>query len=472
MAKRLLLDLVPLRQSRDFRLLFAGQIVSIAGSQLTGVAIPFQVYAETRSSLQVGAVSLAQLGPLVLGALAGGALAGAFDRRRLLVACCSLLALTSLGLSLNAWLVPGPHGSRGSLLAVYLVSACAAALGGIVSSASGGIVPTLVESGQLTAAYATMQVVDQVGMVSGPAIAGVLIGTAGLGVAYGLDAFTFAAWAVVSSQLSPMPPTPGSPRPGLAAIGQGLGYVRRRQLLLGAFLVDLDATIFGAPRALFPALTRTVFHGGARTLGCLYAAPAAGALVAAVTTGWLATIRRRALTVVAAVCAWGACIVAFGLARRLWLALVLLGLAGAADVVSAVLRDTILQTSVGNALRAQIASLQMAVVEGGPRLGDLEAGAVASVVSTQFSILSGGVACIAGAIALALFLPGFRGDRGAGADPADGDRPEPTAAGEAAPLDGRRPEQPIEAGEAEAGVGRRAEQPIAAAGEAEAIRSW
>jgi MFS family permease len=417
MARRILIDLVPLRQSRDFRLLFAGQVVSMTGNQLTSVAIPFQIYALTRSSLQVGAVSLAQLGPLVLGALIGGSLADSLDRRRLLVIGSVLLALTSAALALNASL------AHCSVVAMYLVSGCGAGIGGMVSSSSGGVIPTLVDADQLTAAYAAMQVVDQVGMVTGPALAGVLISSVGLPLVYALDAATFVVGALAASRMSALPPAPDAGRPSLAAIREGFGYLRGRQALQGAFLIDLNATVFGTPRALFPALARSVFHGGPRVLGCLYAAPGAGALLGALTTGWLWRVRRRARMVVAAVCVWGAAIVAFGLAHELWVALVLLALAGWADVISAVLRDTILQTSVNEAFRARIASVQMAVVEGGPRLGNLESGAVASAVSTQFSIVSGGVACIAGAFALALLLPGFR--HSGGKPPPDSDGPAP-----------------------------------------------
>jgi predicted MFS family arabinose efflux permease len=179
-------------------------------------------------------------------------------------------------------------------------------------------------------------------------------------------------------------------------------------VLQGVYLIDLGATVFGLPRALFPALAATVFHGGPAVLGGLYAAPGAGALLGALTTGWLDRIRRQGLAVTVAVCAWGAAVVAFGLVRVLPVALALLAVAGWADVISAVLRSSILQRSVPEHLRARISSVQIAVVEGGPRLGDLEAGAVASLVSTGFSVISGGLACIACAALVAALRPGLR----------------------------------------------------------------
>jgi hypothetical protein len=189
---------------------------------------------------------------------------------------------------------------------------------------------------------------------------------------------------------------------------EGLGYLRGRQELQGAYLVDLCATVFGLPRALFPALARTVFHDGPAVLGILYAAPAAGALAGSLTSGWVNSVRRQGRAVLIAVLTWGAIIVAFGFTRVLWATLILLAAAGWADVISAVLRSTIVQTAVSEPFRGRTSGVQMAVVEGGPRLGDLEAGTVAAAVSTQFSIVSGGVACAIGALAVGLLLPGFR----------------------------------------------------------------
>jgi MFS family permease len=401
-ARRILIDTDPLRQSRDFRLLFVGQLVGVFGTQLTAVAIPFQVYDMTRSSLQVGAVSLAQLIPLIAGALIGGSVGDALDRRLILMVTSVVLALTSGALTVNACL------AHPSLLAIYLVSATAAGLGGVYSTACSSTVPTRVEAKHLVAAFATMQVVDQVGMVLGPALSGVLIGTIHLQWVFAVDAATFLLTASTAIFMTAVPPTPGASRPGLGSIWEGLRYIRGCQVLLGAYLIDVNAMLFGAPRALFPALAHSVFHGGPGTLGLLTAAPAAGALIGALTTGWLDRVHRLAWVVVAAVCVWGASIAAFGLVDVLWIALVLLAVAGWADVISAVSRTTILQSSVPEAFRTRIAAVQMAVVEGGPRLGGFESGVVATATSVEFSIVSGGVACIAGALLLGGLLPRFR----------------------------------------------------------------
>ena len=401
-ANRILIDLGPIRESRGFRLLFAGQFVEVFASQLTAVAIPFQVYALTRSSLQVGLVSLAQLVPLIIGALTGGSLGDAFDRRVILVVTSVLLALTSGGLAVNA------AAAHPSLAALYLVSAAAAGLAGMASTASNAAVPSLVAPRHLVAAYSATQAVNQVGQVIGLALAGLLIEAVHLPWVYAATAVIYLLTAVAAARLPAIPPAPEAGRPGLASVVEGLRYLRGRQAMQGAYLIDVNAMVFGMPRALFPALAVSVFHGGARTLGYLYAAPAAGALIGALTTGWLARVHRQAWAVIVAVVVWGAAIVAFGLVHVLWAALVLLAVAGWADVISAVLRLTILQTSASEEFRSRVSAVQIAVVTGGPRLGDLEAGAVATLVSTEFSIVSGGLACIAGAAALAGLLPGFR----------------------------------------------------------------
>jgi predicted MFS family arabinose efflux permease len=187
-----------------------------------------------------------------------------------------------------------------------------------------------------------------------------------------------------------------------------LAYLRGRQVIQGVFLLDINAMVFGMPRALFPALGLDFFHGGAQTVGLLYAAPGAGALVGALTTGWVNVIRRQGRAVIIAVVIWGAAITVFGLVDVLWVALVLLAFAGWADVVSAVFRNTILQTALPDELRGRLSAVQIAVVQGGPRLGDLEAGGVAQAFGTSFSVISGGAACVVGAVLLAFALPGFR----------------------------------------------------------------
>ena len=414
MAGRILIDTAPLKESRDFRLLFFGQIVGTVGSQLTVVAIPFQVYSETHSSLQVGAVSIAQLVPLIVGALIGGAVGDAVDRRTLLLVSSVALALTSGALALNS-LATEP-----SLVVIYLVSAIAAGLTGFANTARNAVVPSLVDRRLLAPAYAFMQIIFQVGTVAGPALAGLLLGVVHVQWVYGIDALTYVVTVTAILMMSPIPPVAGATKPGVGSIMEGIRYLKGRQALQGVYLIDVNAMVFGMPRALFPAMTATVFHGGAVTLGALYAAPGAGALLGAATTGWVTRVVRQAWVIFGAVMVWGAAITLFGFSTVLLLSLVLLAVAGWADVISAVLRNTVLMSSIPEEFRSRMSSIQMSVVQGGPRVGDLEAGAVATAVSTEFSIVSGGLACMIGAIALMAALPGFRRYR---ADPVDDELP-------------------------------------------------
>jgi predicted MFS family arabinose efflux permease len=404
------------RRSRDYRALIAGLGVSVLGNQLTTVALPFQVYAITRSSLVVGLVSLTQLFPLIFGSLLGGSLVDAMDRRKILIVVETIGALCSAALALNADLGP-------QLWPLFLFPAITAALGGIDSSARNAMLPGLVGMELLPASNAIFQSLFQTGAIVGPAVAGLLLAGAGVHLIYWIDAVSFLIAMSAVLTMSPQPlPGAGEPGPGEAAAGEsapgparpgwrstleGLRFVRRSKPVQGAYLIDVNAMVFGMPRALFPALAATVFGGGATTVGLLYAAPGAGALLGALTSGWVGRVRRQGLAVVVAVLIWGASIAGFGVARWLPLALLLLAVAGWADVLSAVFRNTIIQFAGPDGMRGRLMGVQMAVVAGGPRLGDLEAGAVATAFGDTVSVVSGGLACIAGALLIAWRLPGF-----------------------------------------------------------------
>jgi MFS family permease len=407
--RHVLIDLAPLRRSRDLRFLVLGELISVLGTQLTTVAVPYQVYQLTHSSLDVGLVSLAQLVPLIAGSLLGGSAVDALDRRRLLMVAQVLMACCSAGLAVNADL--GPL-SRTSLWPLFVLPALAAGFGGLDSAGRSAIVPNLVHRSEVPTANAIFQALFQFGLVAGPAVAGLLLAGAGIRFVYWMDVATFGAALLAVSLMSPQPPAGAAGhRPGLRSIIEGLGFVRGRQAIQGAYLIDINAMVFGMPRALFPALATTLFGGGASTLGFLYAAPGAGALVGAVTTGWVSRIRRQGLAVIVAVLIWGVAITCFGLTSWLPGALALLAVAGWADVISAVFRGTIIQLAVPDALRGRLSGLQIAVVSGGPRIGDVESGAVAAAFGDTVSVVSGGLACIAGALVLARLLPGFRHQR-------------------------------------------------------------
>jgi MFS family permease len=405
LGRHLILDVSPLRRSRDLRCLFAGQLLSTLGAQLTTVAVPYQVYILTRSSLDVGLVSLATVLPLIAGALLGGSLADAADRRKILLGAQLLTLLCSAGLAVNA--DTGP-----ALWPLFALPAMAAGFATATEAGLSAILPNLVRRSEVAAVNAMFQALFQIGQVAGPAVAGLLLAGAGVRFVYWMDAATIAAAIVATFLMGPQVPrvsqAGASHRPGLRSIVAGFSYLRGRPVIQGAYLIDINATVFGMPRAVFPALALTVFGGGARTLGFLYAAPGAGALLGAVTTGWIPRIRRQGRAVIAAVLVWGAAITCFGLVRWLPAALALLAVAGCADVISAVFRGTIIQLGVPDELRGRMMGMQMAAVAGAPRIGDAESGAVAAAFTPLTSVVSGGLACIAGALILARLLPAFR----------------------------------------------------------------
>jgi len=397
--RRILADLSPLRESRDFRLLFFGNAVSYVGRQLTVVAIPYQVYLLTRSSLAVGLTGLATLGPLVVMSLIGGAVADAVDRRKLLLVNVVAQAATSVALAANASL------DQPALWPLYVLGALNAGLWGIDLPTRNAMIPGMVSRDQFPAASALGQLVFQVGQVAGPALAGVVISGIGLAAAYWIDAATYGTALAAILLIKPQPPAGGGTKAGFASIWEGLSYLKGRRLLVSTFLIDINAMVFGMPRALFPALGTGLFAGGATTVGLLFAAPGAGALLGALFTGWVGGVRRQGRVVVVSVLLWGAAIAGFGLVPWLPLALLLLAVAGAADVVSAVFRNTILQQSVPDGLRGRLNSVHIAVVTGGPALGDAEAGAVASLTTPRISVVSGGLACMLGVLLLVRWVP-------------------------------------------------------------------
>jgi MFS family permease len=405
LRRHIFLDLTPLRRSRDYRAMISGLGVSQLGTQLTTVAVPFQVYAITHSSLFVGLVSLTQLFPLIIGSLLGGSLVDAMDRRKLLIIVEAIAAMSSAGLALNADLGP-------ALWPLFVFPAVTASLSGIDSSARNAMLPGLVGMDMLAASNAIFQSLFQMGTIVGPAVAGLLLAGAGVHLIYWIDAASYLVALSAVFTMSPQPPAlaPGQAstvRPGWRSTLEGLRFIRRSQPAQGAYVIDVNAMVFGMPRALFPALAATVFGGGATTVGFLYAAPGVGALIGALTSGWVGRVRRQGLAVICAVLVWGASIALFGVAHWLPLALVLLAVAGWADVLSAVFRNTIIQFAGPDGMRGRLMGVQMAVVAGGPRLGDLEAGAVATAFGDTVSVVSGGLACIAGALVVAWALPGF-----------------------------------------------------------------
>jgi MFS family permease len=394
------IDVGPLRRHRDFRLLFVGQGISYFGSIITYVALPYQAYQLSGSSLVVGLLSLAELGPLLATAFVGGALADAFDRRRLVQLAELSLALCAGVLALNASL------DEPRLWVLFVVGAAMAGLDGIRRPPLDALTPRLVAREELVAASALDSLRRNAGMVVGPAAGGILIATIGLPLTFGIDVATFAVSLLALSVMRAVPPPPDAERPSLRGIVEGFRFAASRPELVGTYTVDIVAMFFGMPLALFPAFAEE--FGGAGVLGLLYAAPAVGALVASATSGWTGRVNRHGMAVVWAAAGWGVAIAALGFAPNLALALVFLGLAGAADMVSGIFRSAIWNTTVPDHLRGRLAGIEQVSYSSGPLLGNLEAGVVAALTTVRVSIVSGGILCIAGVAVAALALPGFR----------------------------------------------------------------
>ena len=392
-------DLKPLRH-RDFRLLFIGRGVSFLGGMVTYVAVPFQVYELTHSSLAVGLLGLVEIVPLVVAAVVGGALADAADRRRQALLTELGAMVCSAGLLANAAL---RHPQVGIL---YVIAAVMATLEGLQRPALEAMVPRLVPREELKAASAVGALRMTVGMIAGPALGGILIATAGLRGAYGFDVASFAVSLVALRLMHAVPPSIDAAPPSIARIVEGFRYARSRPELIGTYLVDINAMFFGMPTALFPALA--VGFGGARALGWIYAAPAVGSLVATVSSGWTRRVHRHGNAVLWAAAAWGLAIIAFGVARSLWVAFVFLALAGAADMVSGIFRMVIWNETVPDELRGRLAGIEQISYSVGPALGNVEAGGIATAFSVQTSIVSGGVLCVLGSVVLGALLPAFR----------------------------------------------------------------
>lgn len=397
---RLLTDTTPLRESRQFRLLFIGRTASVVGSQFTVVAAPVQVFDITGSTLMVGLLGLAQLPPLLFTSFLGGTLADAFDRRRVLIVTQVVLALAAAGLALNAGL------AEPRLSIVFVLTAVIAALSGIDAPTRTAATPSLVTAGQLPAALALNQLGFQVSLVVGPAVAGFVIAWS-VAAAYWIDVVTFGLALLTLLAMSPMRPAGGGTAPGWRAAVEGWRHLRSNRAVEGAFVIDLNAMVFGMPRALFPELAARVFSAPG-AVGLLYAAPGIGGLISAATSGWIARVDRQGRGVLLAVALWGCSIAAFGFSPWLWLAVVLLAVAGWADVVSAIMRNTIVMLSVPDELRGRLSALHIANVTGGPRLGDVESGAVAAATDVRISAWSGGLACFAGVGLVARAYPALR----------------------------------------------------------------
>jgi MFS family permease len=394
-----LIDLSPLRKSREYRLLYTGQTVSLLGSMLTYVAVPYQVFQLSHSSLWVGLLGTFQLVPLLAAALFGGALADALDRRRMLVA--SELALTAC----SALLAINARFAQPSLALVFVVAAAMSAISGFHQPALQAMTQELVARDDQPAAAALGAFRYSVGSIGGPACAGLVIATFGLSSAFVIDAVSFAASLICLAAMKPLPrKAPGVSSP-LGSIALGIRYAAGRPELIGTYVVDIVAMIFAMPMALFPAMGEG--WSGATAAGWLYSSMAIGSLVMTLFSGWTSRVRRHGGAIVIAASVWGLAVVALGFAPNLPTAVVCLAVAGGADQVSGIFRQTIWNQTIPNDLRGRLSGVEMISYMTGPLLGNSRAGWVATRFDIVTSIVSGGVMCVLGVLACIPLLPAF-----------------------------------------------------------------
>jgi MFS family permease len=399
MSSRLLVDVTPLRQSPEFRRLWAGSLLSAIGSQMTVFAVALQVYLLTHSSVAVGTVGLVSAVPAITCGLFAGSLIDAHDRRVLVLITSCLQLLVSVAFAAQAF------ADLGQVWVLYSLIAVQSLVGSVNAPARRTFMPRLLATDQVPAGAALTMLVMHAGLVVGPSLAGVVAAAGGLRLCYIIDAVTFLGALYGIYRLPPMRPDGEGIRPGVRAVMDGLRFLRRSRVLTGALLADLNATVLAMPIALFPAINAGRFGGSPRTLGLLTTAIAVGGIIGSGLSGPVGRVARQGRAMLIAGAVWGAALAGFGLVHGLFASLALLAVAGVADVSSVVLRTTIVQVATPDAYRGRTSAAEFVVGAACPELGNFRAGAVASLTSPAFSAVSGGLSCIAGAGLIALAMP-------------------------------------------------------------------
>ncbi|GAA4961112.1 MFS transporter [Yinghuangia aomiensis] len=411
-------DVAPLRESREFRLLFAASALSMLGTALTSVAASLQVYDIGGSSLHVGMVNVVIAVSLCIGLLTGGVVADRADRRAVILSTRAGAAVVVLALAGNALM------DRPQLWMIYLLAVAAGLVNGLGAPALMAVTPALVGRKHLAAAGALLTLTTQFGAMVGPTVAGIVAAGPGVATCYLLDAGGFAVGAVLLWRLPELRPerrleesagtpadtaAPGAPETGAADAGKaeeaaghplrdiadGLRHLRGQPVIRALMLVDLFAVLLAMPYALFPQIGERVFDGGPMTVGLLYSAPSVGAFLGAATSGWTGRVLRPGTALAAAAAGWGLAVAAFGASGVLWLALPLLAVAGYADTISEILRRALIQTYTPDHLQGRVGSLWLAQATAAPSAGNALAGLGTRLVAPGTVLLAGGAACAA-----------------------------------------------------------------------------
>ncbi|MEP6570978.1 MAG: MFS transporter [Acidobacteriota bacterium] len=395
----MLIDISPLRVSRDYRLLFFGQLISAFGTAMSFVVVPVQVYQLTGSTLLVGLLSASEFVFILFMAFVGGAYADFIDKRK-------MLRLTEIGQTLvTATLVLNATLPRPQIWVLFVCASLHAGFSALQRPSFESMLQKIVPVELMASVSALNALRWNVTTILGPSVAGLILARYGAGVAYSVDLVTFVASLSAVFLIRAVPaPSQVENRPNLKSVVEGLHYAWKRKDILGTYLIDMNAMFFGMPAALFPAMATSF---GAGSVGFLYAAPSVGALIATLSSGWARKVNRHGLIVAVAAALWGVAIIFFGFAHNLYVALFCLVLAGGLDMISAVFRMTMWSQTIPHYLRGRLAGLEMISYTSGPKLGDAEAGIVASLFSVRASIVSGGILCVVGSAIISLLLPEF-----------------------------------------------------------------
>jgi len=390
-------------RNRNYALLFWGQLISSAGTQMQVVAVAWQVYLLTHSAIALGLIGLIQAVPRLLFSLVGGVFADVFDRRKMLLMIEITLAATSATLALCTIF----HVIN--MFIIYAVVLVAASVSAFEFPTRQSVIPTLVPREQMPDAMSLSMVMMQLTFIIGPTLGGFVIAWSGVANTYWIDVISYFV-VIVSLLLMTIPRVPVEKRAqaGVGALVDGMRFLRANPIILAVLSLDFFATFFGSPRALLPLYASDILRIGPQGLGLLLAATPIGAVSLTPFTGRIGRISRQGLGIVLAIIGWGICIIAFGLSSGpLWLAVLFLAGAGAADMISMILRGVVVQLITPDEFRGRISAVNAMFVIGGPMLGQFESGVVAGIVSPQFSVVSGGVACILATVAIAACVPGL-----------------------------------------------------------------
>ncbi|GIH22959.1 MFS transporter [Acrocarpospora phusangensis] len=397
------MDVSPVRESRDFRLLLGSSLITMFGSFITLVAVPYQMKELTGSPLMVGLVSVVEFVPMVVGGLYGGAIADALDRRKIMIWSEVGLCLTSLLFMVNA-LLPEPQ-----VWVLFVLGAVSATLYSVRGPSEQAVINRVLKLDQMGAAFAIQGLARNIGGIAGPALGGVIVVGFGPATSYGIDVVSFLFSLLLLVRVATVAPAEDASPPSLASMIDGVRYAARRPDLMGTYLVDIAAMFFAMSNALFPFLAERYGGSGEQfALGLLAAAGGIGSVIASLTSGWTAHVHRHGLGVIVAAVLWGAGVAAAAIMPNIWLIVLCLVFAGGADMISGIFRGMIWNQTIPDEYRGRLAGIELLSYSAGPMLGNGRAGFMAAMGGERFALGAGGLLCVGGVLALAALMPRFR----------------------------------------------------------------